>query len=755
MSAPFEMHDYFVTCASGLEPMLADEMRALRTHSVRPQRAGVLCKGTIKDAYRICLWSRLASRVLYSLGDVDASSADALYASVTEMPWEDHISAKGTFIVQTTGVNDALRNTQFTNVKIKDAIADRFREKFDRRPSIDTVKPDVVLNVLIRGNKARLSIDLAGEPLHRRGYRQEGLQVAAPMKETLAAAMLMTAEWPRIAREGGALVDFMCGSATLPLEAALMAGDIAPGLLRKRWGFLKWQMHDEEAWEALLDEARNRRAEGLKHVPPILGSDYDARAVDIARRCVRRAELDSYISLQRLDMRAAVPPVGETKGLVALNPPYGERLASTDEVCEIYKDIAEVVRKRFFNWELAIITPDARLSSCLAMNPQREKELYNGRILSPVRIYEVSDVQEVAAPVIDDHFGQLKQHPEAFGGKGEHVIAPKFEIDTEAIENRLTKMYKHYEKWARKTGVTCYRVYDADLPDFNCAIDLYEGAGPSEGRTWVRIAEYMAPGEIDPRLATARMEALKDLCVEIFGVPEHDVILKQRKRQRGKEQYFANVEEGPIVGIVRENDLLLEVNMNQYLDTGIFLDHRDVRKFIYDRVADKTFLNLFAYTGVVSVYAASGGAKATTTVDMSKTYLDIARRNMQRNGLMSEHDCFEQKDVLVWVDEALEKGEHYDVIFCDPPTFSNSKRMNDTWDVQRDHAALLQKLGGLLTQDGELIFSCNKRGFTLDIPALEQAGFAIKDITKMTMPRDFEKNMRIHRCYILTKSQGE
>ena len=752
MPAPFEMHDYFVTCANGLEPLLADEMRSMRTHSVRPQRGGVLCRGTIKDAYRICLWSRLASRVLFSMGEVRSMTAEALYDDIKAIPWEEHISANGTFVVQTTGTNEALRNTQFTNVKVKDAIADRFRELFDRRPSVDSVTPDIVGNVLIRDKKAKISIDLAGEPLHRRGYRQDGLQVTAPMKETLAAAMLMIAEWPRIAHEGGAFIDFMCGSATLPLEAAMMAGDIAPGLLRRRWGFTKWQKHDEEAWEALLDEARNRRAKGIKSLPPILGSDFDARAVDIARRCVRRAQLDSVISLQRLDMRAAVPPVDATAGLIALNPPYGQRLASTDEVCEIYKDIAEITRRRFMGWQLAIITPDARLSQCLALNPEREKELYNGRILSPVRVYAVGDAEEVEAVQIDDHFGTVKQHPDAFGGKGERVIAPKFEVDTEAVENRLHKMQKHYEKWARKAGVTCYRVYDADLPDFNCAIDIYQGAGPSEGRTWVRIAEYAPPADVDPRLAAARMEALKGVCLDVFKVPENDIILKQRKRQRGKEQYEAHTHENAIVGIVAEHDLLFEVNMNQYLDTGIFLDHRDVRTFIYDRVADKRFLNLFAYTGVVSVFAASGGASSTTTVDMSKTYLDMARRNMERNSLITDNDTFVQADVLSWIDEEREKGGMYDVIFCDPPTFSNSKRMEDTWDVQRDHAQLLIKIKDILAPGGELIFSCNKRSFSIDSQELEAHGFSIKDITKMTMPRDFEKNMHIHRCYVLTQN---
>lgn len=753
MSAPFVEHHYFVTCAQGLEPLLADELRAMRTHGVRPQRGGVLCRGTIKDAYRICLWSRLASRVLLSLGDINAANADELYEGIKAIAWEDHIRAQGSFLVQSTGTNDELRNTQFTNMRVKDAVADRFLERFDRRPNIDTEVPDVAINVLLRGEKAKVSIDLAGDPLHRRGYRQDGLQVTAPMKETLAAAMLMTAEWPRIAKEGGALVDFMCGSGTLLLEGAMMAGDIAPGLLRKRWGFLHWVQHDEEAWDALVDEAQNRRTRGLAALPPISGSDHDARAIDIARRCVRRARLDGAISLARLDMRAATAPVESKPGLVALNPPYGQRLASTDEVCEIYKDIAEVTRLRFMDWELAIITPDLRLSNCLELKPHTEKELYNGRILSPVRVYKVGAAQEVEAPTFDDHFGQNKQHPQAFGGKGERIIAPKFEIDTEALENRLTKMFKHYEKWARKTGVTCYRVYDADLPDFNCAIDLYQGAGPSADRTWVRIAEYMAPDEIDPRLASARMEALKDVCVRLFEVPDHDVILKQRKRQRGKQQYFADVKEGPIVGIVEEGNLLFEVNMNQYLDTGIFLDHRDVRTYIYERVAEKSFLNLFAYTGVVSVFAANGGAKSTTTVDMSKTYLDIARRNMERNELTSEHDIFIQKDVLTWVDEALEQGLTYDVIFCDPPTFSNSKRMDDTWDVERDHVALIQKLAGLMAPGGELIFSCNKRGFALDNEALAQRGFTIKDITKMTMPRDFEKNARIHCCFNLTRKE--
>ncbi|MBK5211290.1 MAG: bifunctional 23S rRNA (guanine(2069)-N(7))-methyltransferase RlmK/23S rRNA (guanine(2445)-N(2))-methyltransferase RlmL [Coriobacteriia bacterium] len=749
MPAPFTSYPFFVTCATGLEPLLADEMRAMRTHSVRPQHGGVLFTGTIKDAYRICLWSRLASRVLLSLGEVDATSAETLYAGVKAMPWEEHMRATGTLVVQSTGVNESLRNTQFTNVKVKDAVADRFREMFNVRPNVDPLTPELTINVLIMQNRAKISIDLAGEPLHKRGYRQDGVQVVAPMKETLAAAMLLTAGWPEIAAEGGPLVDFMCGSGTLLVEGAMIAGDIAPGLLRRRWGFSKWLKHDEEAWDVLLDEANNRRAQGADKIPPIVGSDYDARSIEIARRVIRRARLDTKISLARMDLRAAQPPLGFAHpGLVTLNPPYGERLASTDEVVEIYLNIAEIARLRFDGWTLAIISPDSRLSATLALNPTRVKEFYNGRILSPVSVYRIGEAQEVAAP--ESHgFQEDLKHPLAFGGKGEKTIAPKFDIDPEPFKNRLEKMKKHYEKWARKAGISCYRIYDADLPDFNCAIDIYRGVGISEGRAWVHVAEYAPPADVDPRLAAARMEIVREVCSEVFDAAQGDLIVKQRKRQRGSSQY-ERTEQGQIVGFVEEGGLTFEVNLTEYLDTGIFLDHRDVRAMIRASVKGKTFLNLFAYTGVVSVFAAAGGAHNTTTVDMSKTYLDAARRNMQRNNLLTDNEAFEQADVTTWVDEAIDTGRTFDMIFCDPPTFSNSKRMDDTWDVVRDHADLLIKLGKILSTGGEIIFSCNKHGFKIDVDSLKAANLEVEDITKRTMPRDFERNTHIHKCYKIT-----
>lgn len=751
MAAPFQTYSYFATCANNLEPLLAEELRSMHIHGVRPQRGGVLFTGTIKDAYRVCLWTRLTSRVLFSLGEVPAKNADQLYSSIMEVPWEDHISETGTFVIQTTGTNEKLRNTLFTNVRVKDAIADRFTEKFGFRPSINPSSPDVVVNVFVHGATAKIAIDLAGLPLHRREYRQEGTQVAAPLKETLAAAMLMVAGWPEIAKKGGSFIDFMCGSGTLAIEAALMAGDVAPGIFRKHWGFLRWKGHDPKAWEALLEEAERRREQGRENIPPIHASDNDARAVDIARRSIRKARLESAVTVQTFDMaKAPASWATETPGLIAVNPAYGERLSTTDELVKMYEAIASVAREKFADYTLAVITPDERVSSGLQLNPIKTADLFNGRILTPVRVYKVGEPVEVAAP--NRAYATEQKYTEAFEGRGEKVLKQTYDLDTSEFENRLIKMKTHFEKWARKSSIDCYRVYDADLPDYNCAIDVYHGTGFSEGRVWVQVAEYAAPAFVDPDLAEQRLNSVKEICKKVFEVEDTDVFVKQRKRQKGSDQYEKEETSG-VVGIVQESGLLFEVDLGGYVDTGIFLDHRDVRAYVESIVADKRFLNLFAYTGTLTVYAARGKARTTTTIDMSKTYLARAKRNLERNNLSTTEDLFIQDDVLAWLGDAPEKGEAFDVIFCDPPTFSNSKRMDKTFDVVRDHVEMIGSLEKILAPGGAIVFSTNKRGFSVNTEALANLGLRVKDITKQTMPKDFERNPKIHTVLVITRSE--
>jgi 23S rRNA (guanine2445-N2)-methyltransferase / 23S rRNA (guanine2069-N7)-methyltransferase len=314
-------------------------------------------------------------------------------------------------------------------------------------------------------------------------------------------------------------------------------------------------------------------------------------------------------------------------------------------------------------------------------------------------------------------------------------------------------MAKHTEKWARKAGVSCYRVYDADLPDYAVAIDVYNGAGPNEGDRWVHVSEYAAPATIDPDRAERRLDDVLAVVPSILDVEPRDIFLKTRQRQRGTTQY-TRVSRHNVVGIVAEAGLLFEVNFSDYLDTGLFLDHRMTRGWIGELAKDTRFLNLFAYTGTASVHAAAGGARETTTVDLSATYLAWAERNMVRNGFGASAHRRLQFDVLQWIEAAGgNPTDRYDLIFCDPPTFSNSKRMNDTWDVQRDHVPLIMRTAQLLTPGGTLVFSCNRRKFQLDTEALAEAKLVCRDVTARTIPRDFESRPGVHVCWTIRRAE--
>lgn len=718
---------FFAPCTKGAEQVLAAELRSLGMREIRQVRSGASCVGSIHDAYRVLLWSRVASRLLLTLGRVDASSAEALYDAVRAIPWEDHVRPDGTVAVDASGMNDALRNTQFTAVKVKDALADRFRDRFGQRPNVDTVDPDLRINVLLRGDSATISIDLAGQPLHRRGYRTAGEQVMAPLKETLAASVLLFAGWQGIAGRGGSFVDPLCGSGTLAIEAALIAGDIAPGFTRRSWGFSAWLGHDAAAWMDLRDEAADRREAGLERLPVIVASDMDRRAVDIARVCVQRAGLEGRIAIEQRMLADLKVPADAKDGLVAINPPWGERLSDRAELVPLYTQLSERLTADFRGWKFAAITPDERLAGALGLEPNRVMELASGPKLTKVLVFDVSTP----------------------------VVAPEVGPDpaAEAFANRLTKMFRHWSKWARRTGVTCYRVYDADLPDYAVVVDRYEGAGESAGKVWAHVAEYVAPAEIEEARAEQRLEHVREIVPQVLGIDPSDVFVKQRRRQRGESQYERADKRGT-TGTVAENGLLFEVNLTDYLDTGLFLDHRDTRAWVRELSSGVRFLNLFAYTGAVTVYSAAGGAASTTTVDLSPTYLEWAERNMRLNGFTGPQHTRVRADALEWLEAAGESGP-YDLIFCDPPTFSTSKRMAETFDVQRDHVRVITGAARLMTDAGTMLFSCNRRRFKLETEALEAAGLIARDVTARTIPKDFERTPNVHRCWSITKAADE
>lgn len=791
--------EFFAPCPRGTEKLLAEELRSLRCRSVRPQRAGVSFAGSLEVAYRACLWSRIASRVLLTLARVPAADDVQLYDGVCALPWEDHVRADGTIAVDATGVSDTLRNTQFTAVRVKDAIADRFVGLVGYRPSVNTATPDILINVVIRDERAIISIDLAGPPLHRRGYREQGVQVEAPMKENLAAAVLGIAGWKDIAKRGGAFIDPLCGSGTLAIEAALWAADMAPGMTRRRWGFDNWLGHDAELWADIREEAADRGLAGLSTMPPIQAFDADPRAISIARGAVRRAGLEGHVVVEQRELAQLIAPLareGATEGLIAMNPPYGERIQAQNGLPYLYGQLAQVMRAGFAGWTLAVITPDDSLSSGLGLRPERTADLFNGKILSPVRVYRVPDpkAESRTAPAA----ARVERSPKTSAPADAAVTRPTAPTSTtvprrataatsaaaparapkpadaapapaadadaasgsapeaqivldpaaEVFANRLYKMGRHYEKWARKAGIGCYRVYDADLPDYAVAIDVYTGAGDDIGKHWAHVAEYAPPAEIDTRRASARLDDVLAIVPEVLGVESRDVFLKVRERQRGNAQY-ARVSRTGAVGTVSEGGLLFEVNLSDYLDTGIFLDHRITRSLLRDMAAGTRFLNLFAYTGTATVYAAAGGAASTTTLDMSATYTEWAGRNMAMNSFAgSEHELV-QADALAWLDLAKGRGDVYDLVFCDPPTFSNSKRMHDTLDVQRDHAAIIGRIAHILAENGTLVFSCNRKKFVLDVDALAAAGLSCEDITARTVTRDFERHPNAHGCWLI------
>lgn len=308
-------------------------------------------------------------------------------------------------------------------------------------------------------------------------------------------------------------------------------------------------------------------------------------------------------------------------------------------------------------------------------------------------------------------------------------IDPKLE----PFANRLAKMHKHLGKWARRQGITCYRVYDNDIPGTPLAIDIYENI--------VHVAEYARAHGMEPDEHAAWLEGCIAVISEVLGVSPELIYLKFRQRQKGLRQYERFARTGAEY-IVRENGLRFIIKPADYLDVGLFLDHRTTRQMVRDEAKGKRVLNLFAYTGSFTVYAAAGGASETLTVDMSNTYLEWAYRNLEINGLAGNTNRLLQADVLAWLEQP--SREQFDLIVLDPPTFSNSKRMDDTLDIQRDHVMLLNRVLRLCVPGGTVYFSTNYRRFKLweeEIRATE-----IKDISKQTVPQDF-RNEKIHHCF--------
>lgn len=712
---------FLATAPAGFEPLLIAELSALGANDPKPVRGGVRFHGSLELAYRACLWSRTASRVLLPLFEFPVTGTEALYAGIHDFPWETHLNPDSTLSVEFSGTCPGIDHVHFGAQRVKDAIVDRFRARFGRRPGVDRQRPDLQIHVLSRDGQAIVSLDLAGDSLHRRGYR--AATVIAPLKETLAAALLLKTDWPAIAAAGGVFLDPLCGSGTLAIEAAWIAGDHAPGLLRTHWGFSGWLGHVPALWSRLLAEATERCRAGHSHIPPIFASDHDPSAVRAALINADRAGVADRMRVERRKLATVEPPTG-FPGLLITNPPYGERLGEQDTCAQLYAQLGDRLKARFVGWKTAVFTGNPKLGKRMGLRAERTHTFHNGPLECRLLRFQVEPAFFVDRDAAD---------------RRARTVAANQAISTgaEGFANRLRKNLRHLSRWAEREGVSCYRLYDADLPEYAVAVDRYE--------QWLHVQEYAPPANIDPTRARERLEQVLAVLPAVLELPPEHLFLKVRQRQKGPNQYRKQADCGRFHE-VREGNARFLVNFTDYLDTGLFLDHRSTRRRLGEWAAGRRFLNLFGYTATATVYAALAGATHTTTVDLSATYLDWAKRNLELNGIYSRKHELIQADCLRWLTEAR---DHYDLIFLDPPTFSNSKRMEETFDVQRDHAVLLHRALRLLAPDGTLIFSTNHRKFRLDQNAL--SNLSIEDWSQRTLPPDFARDPKIHKCWLIRR----
>lgn len=851
------LHEFYASCPEGFETALADELRGMGLRQVRPLKGRVAFAGSPADAERACLWSRLASRIFVVLGRFACADAEDLYEATRSIAWERILRAGATIAVTARGTNDELRNSHFAALRVKDALCDRMLEVEGRRPNVDTDDPDARISLTLRGNRASIQLDLSGDPLFKRLPREATRTHAAHVlrpdyaalacaqgnwQETCSAALTNTKDAMgdedtaasadgSVPANGSALagstverptptlpvlIDACCAGGGVVLEAASILADRAPGLERRNWGFQSWSEHDAATWRELLNEA-DRRAELAKgRVARIVATDPFGDAVACARRILKAAGLADRVifaqpDLDKISRKLMMPACcgGEPRGFVFLDTTE-TAISKMSRVLDLATSLhagacgADPVRTMLSTMPTVALTRDDLLIRTLG-EPARSLRVMPNNEEAELAVFSAANgaisagegnvAAEDSMPAEDAVESSVAPSPattliDLGDGKPCPVLIP----ESEQFARRLRKVAKLRRKWAQREGVTCYRVYDADLPDYSAAIDLYEGSATTPGR-WLVIAEYAAPREVDPSLAEARLLDILTLAPRILQVEPDNVFAKARIRSRGGSQYGkqaggtspsgqhgkggkprggrgGSASNRPSQGagsgtpsdirtrrlpLIEEGGLTFAVNFNDYLDTGIFLDHRITRGLVREHARGKRFfLNLFAYTGTATCYAADAGVEETVTVDLSNTYLDWAERNMEQNGFVGPDHHYVRADVMSWIRDMRQTRNRWDLIFCDPPTFSNSSKMGRrTWDVQRDHVELLVGLSRLLSREGEAIFSCNLRTFRPDIEELARAGVVLTDITDETIPEDFARNKKIHHCYLVKRYTSE
>ncbi|MDI9817972.1 MULTISPECIES: bifunctional 23S rRNA (guanine(2069)-N(7))-methyltransferase RlmK/23S rRNA (guanine(2445)-N(2))-methyltransferase RlmL [unclassified Legionella] len=696
----------FVSCPKGLEYLLEEELKSLGLHVTQVSPQGVYGEAELAVVYQLCLWSRLANRVQLILFSGQAHNEQSLYQLCNQFPWQTVFTADKTFSIEFHGSSSHIRNSMFGAQVVKDGLVDHFRQFKGLRPSIERSKPQIRLHAHLKHDVVTVSLDLTGYSLHQRGYRTQAGE--APLKENVAAAMLIRAKWPQLAAKGYSLQDPFCGAGTIVIEAAMMASQIAPGLLRHDQSLAHWVQHQPSLWEKV-------RTLALQQVKPLKvklkGTDSDPRLIKIAHANAERAGVLPLVEFAAMEVKDCRPDYEQ--GLIVCNPPYGERLGDATQLVPVYQQLGTTLYTHYQGWQAAVLTSNPMLAKALGLRASKQYSLYNGPL--ECKLYSVILGAE----------NQLKTGNIGALSSGAQMLA-----------NRLRKNHQHLLKWAKRNHISCYRVYDADLPEYAFAIDIYNDHAV--------LQEYTAPASIPAHKAEKRSLEVIQVVPQALGISPDKLVVKQRKPQKGSKQY-QKLQQTRHTMTVTEGNAQLQVNLYDYLDTGLFLDHRPLRLRFAQLKPGTRFLNCFCYTATASVHAALAGAM-TTNVDLSKTYLKWAEDNFRLNHLdLSKHQ-FVHFDCLEWLRVARDR---FDVIFLDPPSFSNSKRMTKTLDVQRDQLLLIEAAMRLLNPQGILYFSTNFRQFKLSPLIMEK--YDVRDISAETIDFDFKRSKRIHYCFMISK----
>lgn len=804
--------DLLATCTFGLESVVARELEQLG-YKAKPVGVGrVHFEGDFRAICEANTWLRAADRVLIRIAQFDARTFDELFDGVKQIEWEKWIAREATFPVAGRSVRSQLASVPAVQRATKKAIVERLQQAHGSRGEralLPETGPTVAIEVSILKDVATFTLDTSGVGLHKRGYR-EGNPGEAALKETLAAGLVLLSVW----RPGRPLVDPFCGSGTLPIEAAMIGRNIAPGLNRsfacEQW--LSPAGDDEPLMDAQLwEDVRNDAMDAIvpnRLDPVIHASDIDEYALRLARDNARAAEVENDIQFITRDVRDISSRLDH--GVILCNPPYGVRLGDEREIEALYRALPVVFRK-LPTWTFHIFTGRLDLERVFGQVASRRRKLYNSKIECALFTFlgprppnaeredfegapEDSDAQQQtpehdpesepferdeaseAAVVVSDREAEDQQMFDDAGAP-DTVPAPcnpaspppspaprpprstfaepaptfgglreRDKREAEDFGRCLANNMRHLRKYPSR-GITCYRVYERDVPDVPLIIDRYEDR--------YHVAEYEREHSRSAAQQADWFDLMRQTIADVCEVPLANIYMKEKHRQAGLSQHEKlgaqkhtfTVTEGGWGG---HSPLKFEVNLSDYIDTGLFLDHRLTRQMVREQSAGKRILNLFCYTGSFTVYAASGGAKSTTSVDLSNTYLDWARRNLGHNNLYAPQHAFICSDVMEFLRRAR-KEETYDLAVVDPPTFSNSKSLQEDWEVGESYIELLSLLQPLMSMDGVVYFSTNFRRFKMDEQRVMDFGYQIREISTKTVPPEY-RNKRIHRCWRLIRT---